>query len=325
MTRPRCLTAAVLLCLAAVLAVGQADAAPVKRILIVGDSWAASIATQAVGYPGFGSFDAALNTNGIGAYSTQGALTAWPGRKASDWVEPQNLAKITQELQTYPTIDIVHLIIGGNDFLNLVAKGVSIASFTPEQRSAFWDAIEADIQTIVDHCLAQRPDIRVLISDYDYLDAAKAEAAYGFNFGGATPRQLNDAFVELGRRKLAVAQRTPRCAYVSNWGVLQHFYDYPAAGLPLPGAAPAYDPYSGGDPDATMPPTASVGDGIHPTDQAHRYMLQRCIDQYYFTWLTTSGAQPGTAELPLAPGTLAALGVLLALAATGHLIRGRLA
>ena len=77
----------------------------VKRILIVGDSWAASIAADAVDTPGFGSFDAVLDANGLGAYGTQGARTAWGGRKACDWVKAQNLQRITDELSRYATID----------------------------------------------------------------------------------------------------------------------------------------------------------------------------------------------------------------------------
>jgi len=49
----------------------------------------------------------------------------------------------------------------------------------------------------------------------------------------------------------------------------------------------------GGDLDFPMPAAAHVGDGIHPTDQAHRYILQRCMDAFYRSWLTDSIIQPG--------------------------------
>lgn len=273
------------------------DAPPppqVKRILIIGDSWAASIATRHHDPvpPGFGSFEAVLKTNKLGGYLVEGELTAWGGRKASDWVKPKNAALIRQALESNPTIDIVHLIIGGNDFLSKAAFGKSIASYSEAERTEMWNAIQADIQTIVDQCLSIRPDIRVVISDYDYLNASQAEPAYKFDFGGATPEQLNQAFMELGRKKMEIAQRTPRCEYISHWGRLQHHYGFPKPDLPLPGDPPKCEPYAGGDPTAPMPPNASVGDGIHPTDEAHRHMLQRCVDVFYRDWLTGSGAQP---------------------------------
>lgn len=274
-----------------------ASAGTVPRILIVGDSWAASIATTAYDpvngtAPGFASFDNALVEAGLGGYKTRGDKTAWGGRKATDWIKPENLARITSELHDFPSIDTVYLVIGGNDFLGLAAYGTNIMSYSPTQRAAYWQTIRNNIQTIVNHCLAQRPDVKVILADYDYLDPVAAAAAYGFDFAGATQRQVNDAFVELGRQKLAIAQSTERCEYVDNWGVLQNTFAFPAAGLPLPGAAPDYSPYTGGNLDAGMPPAASVGDGVHPNDAGHRPMLQRAIEQYLRNWLTKSGEQP---------------------------------
>lgn len=269
--------------------------ATVKRILIIGDSWAASIAAihHDPAPPGFGSLNAVLRDNKLDGYESVGGPTAWGGRKASDWVKPQNLELITQQLKDNPTVDIVHLIIGGNDFLSQASKGTNIMSLPAEERTVIWDKVKADIQTIVDHCLAQRPDIRVLISDYDYLDGAAAQRILPtFDFGRATPAELNTAFMELGRKKLEIARATPRCFYVSHWGRLQHYYGSPNAGLPAPGGPPDYVPYAGGDPVFPMPPQAHVGDGIHPTDEAHRVMLQYCVNLYYRQWLTEAGAQP---------------------------------
>src|SRR5690606_35720910 len=77
-----------LLCIHLVVIAGlaNADAAPTKRILIVGDSWSTSItAENRDGFPAPDVFDDVLKANGLGAYETQGAVTAWSGRKASDW------------------------------------------------------------------------------------------------------------------------------------------------------------------------------------------------------------------------------------------------
>jgi len=82
-----------------------------KRILIVGDSWAVSITTENRDhFPAPDVFDNVLVANDLGAFGTQGAVTAWGGRKASDWAKPDFLAEIVQELVAYPSIDIVHLI-----------------------------------------------------------------------------------------------------------------------------------------------------------------------------------------------------------------------
>lgn len=284
-------------CLLAGMACFAADTAPVKvkRILIVGDSWAASIATTHHDPfpPGFGTMDTVLRENKLEGYESLGGATAWGGRKASDWVKPENLELITKQLKENPTIDIVHLIIGGNDFLSQATKGTNIMSLKEEERAVLWDKVKGDIQTTVNHCLAQRPDIRVVIADYDYLDTGKAQSLLPkFDFGGATAKETNSALLELGRKKLEIAKNTPRCFYVSNWGRLQCHYKSPKENLPLPGSPPGYEPFAGGDPESPMPPKASVGDGIHPTDEAHRVLLQACVEQLYREWLTKSGAQP---------------------------------
>ena len=62
------------------------DRTPV--ILIVGDSWAASItAENRDGFPSPDVFDDVLVANGFGEYETLGDKTAWGGRKASDWAK----------------------------------------------------------------------------------------------------------------------------------------------------------------------------------------------------------------------------------------------
>jgi len=89
----------------------SAQAAP--RILIVGDSWAAGVwMTRAL--------DQVLQEYGITDVETVGDATAVAGSKASQWAAADGRAVITQQLAAYPTIDSVHLIIGGNDVLSRI-------------------------------------------------------------------------------------------------------------------------------------------------------------------------------------------------------------
>ncbi len=257
------------------------------RILIVGDSWAQCMAVVGRdGVKGFGSLEKALDDAGMSEADTVGEKTAWGGSRADQWAKPGRLALLSDELDQYPAIDIVFLVIGGNDYLKTVLES-NIAEMDPEARRARWGAITRDIGTIIDHCLAHRPDIHVVLFDYDFLDATAAEKVLPkLSFHGATARQLNDAFLELGRKKMALAASRERCVYVQNWGALQHRF---ANDGPAPGQAPDYAPYPGGNPDGVMPRAAHVGDGIHPTDEAHRVMLDVAVEKYLKSMLT-----PGT-------------------------------
>ena len=279
---------------------GIADAGT-KRILIVGDSWAMSLtAENRDGFPAPDVFDQVLAANGLGDYETQGAVTAWGGRKASDWAKQKHRDEIVGELTKYPTIDIVHLVVGGNDLLDAVTKG-DFRNKTPEERDVLWTSVQRDIQTIVDTCLGVRDNLRVVLADYDYLDPEAAEQFWGpvsgMDFHGATVAQVNAWLVELGRKKRTVAERTPRCEYVQNWGTLQYWFGSPPKAVPYPGQAPAYDPYPGGVLAKPMPPGLSP-DGIHPNAEAHARLLQNAIDQYYKRWLapTPQPAEPVEAK-----------------------------
>ncbi len=286
--------------LLAILAAAGGSHAATERILIIGDSWAASIATDnadpAPAPAPFASFDRVLVKNGYPGIVTRGTVTALSGRKAAYWAQAAHLAEIAQELTQHTSLDIVHLVIGGNDFLGTVTESGFIGK-TPEEREAVWNGIEADIQAIVDRCLSVRADLRVVIAGYDYLDAAAATLAWGFDFHGATQAQLNTWFVELGQKQRRIAEATARCEYVQCFGLLQHAYGDPS-GFPLPGQAPDYTPFPGGDMGSPMPAASHVGDGIHPHDEGHQHLLQSAMDQYYTQWLFESDYPYPFIEVP---------------------------
>lgn len=254
--------------------VAIANEKPTKRILIVGDSWATSITKEnRDGFPAPDVFDDVLAANGLGQFETQGAVTAWSGRKASDWAKPQHLAEIVEELEKYPSIDIVHLILGGNDFLKAVQQE-DFQRRSTEEREEIWEGVRKNLQLVVDTCLGVREEMRVVIADYDYLDHNAAETFWKMDFRGASVGTLNTWFVELGNQKRAIAENTPRCEYLENWGVFQYWFGIPPKTVTLPG----------GDIGACMPPGISP-DGIHPNEKAHAKLLQNAIDRYYGKWL----------------------------------------
>jgi len=268
-----------------VLCAATAAEAETKRILIVSDSWGMQLTSENYdGFPSDDVFENVLAANGYPDVGVQGAKTARGGRSSAFWAKPENLAVIVSELNEYPTIDIVHLITGGIDFLDALLKE-DFTLKTDVERDAVWEAVKANVQTIVNTCLGVRDTVRVVLADYDYVDHERMEGPpINFEFHGVNVLQFNTWFVELGRKKLEIARNTPRCEYVQNWGTLQYWFGDPPHAVPYPGATPDYDPYPGGDINSPWP--ASVApDGVHPTDEAHAKMLQNAMDQYYKAWL----------------------------------------
>lgn len=244
-----------------------------KEILIVGDSWAETIWR-------FRALDTVLQENGFPSGLTEGGegsgkegnLTAIGGSRAEQWATNHMdwQLRIKSIISETPSISIIHLIIGGNDLLKIVSKN-NIMETSPELREHQLNIIKNNIQTIVDFCLSLKPDIKVLICDYDYLNIDNAKKVYGWDFGGMSQRQLNEVFFAEGLKKKEIADSTDRCFYIENWGVLNTFYND--------------DIDSNNNLNASMPAKADVGDGIHPNVKAHEVMLQRAVDLFYKKFL----------------------------------------
>ena len=271
----------VLFCLLLVVfTVVSPDAFAVRRILLVGDSWAQ--------WPwDMGSFQSVLNYNfGTNTYQVEGSYTALGGTTAASWasnaVPPEgtfpsppghtnmpSLNRITWSLNNWPTIDIIHLSVTGNDMW------AWRANWTNEQTQALYDSIQANLQTIVTWIRTNHPRVKVLICGYDYLnitetctygmeefswDAATLAATLGFSIGDfnanrANNQQINQFFAGFGPREIAITQATPRFDFIQNWGNIQWRAGYlnsygliwAAQTVPFPGTAPSYSPLPGGN------------------------------------------------------------------------------
>lgn len=241
------------LILLALVAASLANAAT-RRILILGDSWAAGTWLSKAG-------DKALAAAGLGEWETEGEGTALGGSRADQWAANQKgkLDAMRAALKRYPSIDIVHVYIGGNDFLRFALEH-DLAKLGKPEREAEWDAICANIGKLVKDILAERPNLRVVLVDYDYLDPARISTVYKAGmpsaFFNVSTRQFNECLRELGRRKRELAETIPRCYYVENWGTVAQ---------PMP-------------------------DGVHPTPDGFQAIFANAIHKYYRNWLAASAA-----------------------------------
>ena len=254
------------------LAAGTAQAA-IPRILYVGDSW-----TQ---YPWSQEPPAlreVLSREYViaavgGEYEEVGDI-ALHGATAADWDTPSLKQEITDKLNEYPTIDTVHMSLGGND-LNMWVAG----DFSSGHINSLVDTTTTHIRNVIDHCLSVRPDVRVAICGYDYINLAEGyefedlsgvglgpmavmsieEAtalmlvAWGLNIqiylpdypwlGGSTIEdveanqvKVNNVFIQLERAKKDLALSMDRVRYVHNFGLMQSFYGIPSLLIPPNGA-----------------------------------------------------------------------------------------
>jgi hypothetical protein len=238
--------------LATVLLSSTTALAQTKRILLIGDSWAAQMWSEGV-------VDTALVNKGLSDFSSHGGPTTIGGSTAASWTSASRLNTITQELTNNPTLDIIHLSIGGNDLLG-----------APDPVAAIPQML-ADIQTIVDHILTIRPNARIVIWPYDYTVGGDPTASGG-----------------LAQALIDQAALTSELYVLNTLGVLHHSFGYPpnfsAGERPLPGGYPNYTPLIGGDPAFGADPS-TFRDSIHPTTASYVALMEHGIDEFYGEWL----------------------------------------
>lgn len=254
----------------AVLALACGAQAATPRILLVGDSWAYLLYANR-------SFQKALQETGLGEYEEVGLYTAIPGSTSKQWTNPVWLDMITKELDRYPTIDIVHVSLGGNGFLRQWN-----GKTTPADRDKLFQGITDEIEVVVRHCLSVRDNIRVTINNYDYVN----------DTNDSTIAELNQAGMVLSAMKRDLAgELGPRVRYIHNYGLMQYHFGIPGVAkpheVPYPGQYPDWDPWPGGNKEYGNPPEAML-DKIHLSAEGYHLLARHCIDVVYRDWLGES-------------------------------------
>jgi len=226
------------------------------RILVVGDSWgvAAGPALQAV----------LVDNDSLNSV----ASIAVGGETAENLNTPAWLADITTALEENNDATLVHLSIGGNDFLGAWNSTFSIS----DENQLIADIME-DVTAIIDHILTQRPDIRIYWSSYDFPRPLII----------GTPEEVNLASQRFSGQAQALADEKGVALSYGNFnGLTQVEYGFdgeqettfdPAV------AIPAGDPSL---PDPKYPgPASAYADLIHLTPEAYLVLADRQYDEFY--------------------------------------------
>ena len=243
--------------------------AKTPRILMVGDSWAWFMYLNR-------SLRDALEDMDLNEYEELGVFTTVPGSEASQWVNPNWLEQVRRELNNFPGVDIIHLSVGGNDFLNNWHIDMSV-----EEKDALFQRVVHDTVTVIHALLDMKPNLRVALIEYDYINKGR---------GRASCQELNLAGAELSRRRMEACRNIDRCRYVQTYGLMQYYFgvsdDVPPRTVPLPGQYPDYVPFPGGNPNYCNDRRAMM-DNVHLSAEGFYYLAKYCIEVSYREWLTT--------------------------------------
>jgi len=234
------------------------NASPVHaaRVLVVGDSWgvAAGPALQQV-----------LLDNGS---ADQVDNIAVGGETAANINTPAWLQRITEALQDNPDAEVVHLSLGGNDFL-----GRWNALLSQEQEDLLVTGILEDINAIVDHILEQRPDLRIYWSSYDFPRPLII----------GQPVQVNNASLRFSEAAQALAEaRGDSLVYGDFNGLTQVAYGFDGVQVSSYDPAFAIPPGDPSLPDPRYPgPAAAYADPIHLTEEAYLLLAESQYEDFY--------------------------------------------
>lgn len=251
-----------------------------ERVLILGDSWAELTWSS-------GALADSLAWRGHGDKEVVGQQTALGGTTAADWNLPAYRQRIQQELTAYPTIDVIHLSIGGNDFLGAWSTGMSAA-----EEQALFDTIADDVESIIAYLHSLDPDLEVVYGSYDYINLEEIRGSNIFawllwlGLGTPTPIEVNTAMAQSSSTVFRRIASNPKVHLLNHSGAMQFFFGYPAHGiaprsLPLPGNEPeGWVPGLGGNPTLPSPPAAML-DGIHLTADGYRIITRHAVYRFY--------------------------------------------
>jgi len=226
------------------------------RIIVIGDSWgvAAGPALQQV-LADNGSADAVVSI-------------AVGGETAQNINSPEWFQQITATLQENPDAEFVHLSLGGNDFL-----GNWFSFFSQEQEDQLIADILDDVSAIVDHILAQRPEIRIFWSSYDFPRPLII----------GEPVDVNNASLRFSAQAKALANaKGSALSYGDFNGLTQVVYGFDGVqvspydpGFPIPPGDPSL-------PDPQYPgPAVAYADAIHLTPDAFLMLAENQYEVFY--------------------------------------------
>jgi len=231
----------------------QCTETPEYKVLLVGDSWAFFMGLDQ-------TINRVLTQWGHSNYRYLTNLTlAENGAETDDFLKPEKRNEIAAQLLANPSVEVVHLSIGGNDYL-----GDWNVNFTPAQTEVLLDSITNRLTSVIQFIKSVRPGIHVFFSGYTYPNfeeiiqgSAPFQTFHPFygtwaDMGFPKFHQINQALLNIAGRMEAYTATDPYVHFVNAPGILQYTFgqtatlgvppsgSYPPQSVPLPFGKPDY-------------------------------------------------------------------------------------
>jgi hypothetical protein len=302
------------------------------RLLLAGDSWAQYMwddASHNEQFDRYGHAEKRAVSRSLGSDPGPGYTGpeyAISGSEARQWANTASypwIANMVADLQANPTIDRVLLSIGGNDVLAGRSGGGWYKQMdldVPGSEAALFEQIRVHTLQIVDAALAVRPDLRVIVSSYDYPNFNTGALCFLYacpkrqdlsrdpNNALITDQELNAMMVGVEQRRIGWTNAHARSDFDDAVGLMHYRYGdgvSPPLTLPRPGQTPPdYSPFPGGNPQrpSLRANFRNAADPIHLSVQGYEYKIVHEIEGLFLplfrgdaaaTFFSKGGAEDG--------------------------------
>lgn len=145
------------------------------------------------------------------------------GAVASQWIGSKADMNLRNYILTDRSIKYIYLSLGGNDFLNRWST-----EMTSAQEDALFDMIYRDLQKTISSYIKIRPDIKIILSGYDYPNFKADRIIPVFKkmykqLGAPTALRINSVIVKMSQKMVQIADYK-NVYYIHHLG-LTHYYD----------------------------------------------------------------------------------------------------
>lgn len=197
------------------------------RIIIAGDSWAAF----ACGYHSMERMIEIVGESHL-VNDWRCLTTAKLGMRAHSFLGSPEDSTLTEILKADQRVKYIYLSLGGNDLLDIWNKNMN-----NDQRRELVKRVYGLLQQVIHKYVELRPDIKVIVSGYDYPNFRKNHYIPLYkniynHMGQPSPAEINASLIRFSQYS---AQMTDykNIFYIHHLG-LAHYYD----GTPLSNMAP---------------------------------------------------------------------------------------
>jgi hypothetical protein len=271
----------------------QCTETPEPKVLLVGDSWAFFMNTEA-------TINNVFKTWGHSNYKfVSNATLAENGAQTDDFQKADKEAEILNQLTLNPSIKVVHLSIGGNDFLGDWKK-----SYTQGHTDTLMDEVFVRLDSVMRFIKSCKPGIKIFYSGYVYPnfeetihDLAPFESNhpfYGTWQGMEFPSflEINNLLNDVSAKVEVKTANDPDLAFVKCTGLMQWTTGQnPALGVPPGGTYPAHSvTLPLGDPTYPSPKTTMRDYGLlkdcyHLSTQGYKDFVAYHTQKFYHKFL----------------------------------------